>query len=122
MRLKAEIAGAQLPEELLEREFSQARNIGKVQLGESCLFFKKFSGATYLPYGRILRVWLRQEEVKARMCCATANFDQFYVVMDCADGRQRQGQVLDKDTGKAALDHIATRNLAVKIGYVKSAE
>ena len=51
MRLKAEIAGAQLPEELLEREFSQARNIGKVQLGESCLFFKKFSGATYLPYG-----------------------------------------------------------------------
>ena len=99
MRLKAEIAGAQLPEELLEREFSQARNIGKVQLGESCLFFKKFSGATYLPYGRILRAWLRQEEVKARMCCATANFDQFYVVMDCDDGQQRRGQVIDKSTG-----------------------
>jgi len=122
MRLKAEIAGAQLPEELLEREFSQARNIGKVQLGESCLFFKKFSGATYLPYGRILRAWLRQEEVKARMCCATANFDQFYVVMDCDDGQQRRGQVIDKSTGQSCLDHIAARNPAAKIAYAKPEE
>lgn len=122
MRLKAEIAGAQLPEELLEREFSQARNIGKVQLGESCLFFKKFSGATYLPYGRILRVWLRQEEVKARMCCATANFDQFYLVLACADGQERQGQVEGKADGQRCLDHIAAKNPEVKIGYVKPRE
>ena len=119
MRLKAEIAGAQLPEELLEREFSQARNIGKVQLGESCLFFKKFSGATYLPYGRILRAWLRQEEVKARMCCATANFDQFYVVMSCGGGHEVRWQVEDKAAGQRVLDHISAQNPAVEIGYRK---
>ena len=122
MKFKPEISGAVLPAEALEQDFAQARNAGKLHLGEHCLYLRKFSGATYLPYSQIVRAWLRQEEVKARMCWATANFDQFYVVMDCADGRQRQGQVLDKDTGKAALDHIATRNLAVKIGYVKSAE
>ena len=122
MKFKPELTGAVLPTEVLEQDYAQARSMGKVYLGEVCLYLRKFSGISYLPYSQITRAWLRQEEVKARMCCATANFDQFYVVMDCADGRQRQGQVLDKDTGKAALDHIATRNLAVKIGYVKSAE
>lgn len=119
MKFKPEIPDAVLPEEVLGRDFSCARNIGKLQLGEDCLYFRKFSGATYLPYGQILRAWLRQEEVKARMCCATANFDQFYVVMDCTDGRQRRGQAVDKAAGKAALAHIAVKNPEVKIGYVK---
>lgn len=122
MKFKPEIPDAVLPEEVLSRDFSCARNIGKLQLGEDCLYFRKFSGATYLPYGQILRAWLRQEEVKARMCCATANFDQFYVVMDCTDGRQRRGQAVDKAAGKAALDHIAAKNSEVKIGYVKPAQ
>lgn len=122
MKFKPEIAAAVLPDETLEQDYAQARNMGKVHLGEECLFFRKFSGATYLPYGQISRAWLRQEEVKARMCCATANFDQFYLVMDCADGQERRGQVIDKDTGKAALDQISTKNPEVKIGYIKPEE
>ncbi len=93
-----------------------------MRLGELCLFFRKLTGAAYLPYGQILRAWLRQEEVKARLCCGTANFDQFYVVMACADGGERRGQVINKDTGKRCLDHIAARNRSVRIGYVKPQE
>ena len=122
MKFKPEISGEVLPAETLEQDFAQARNMGKVHLGENCLFFRKFSGTSYLPYVQIVRAWLRQEEVKARMCCATANFDQFFLVMACADGQERRGQVIDKDTGKAALDYIAAKNPDVKIGYVKPAE
>ena len=122
MKFKPELPGTALPAEELERDYSQAQNLDGVQLGERCLFFRKFSGVSYLPYGQILRAWLRQEEVKARMCCATANFDQFFLVMACADGQERRGQVIDKDTGKAALDYIAAKNPDVKIGYVKPAE
>ncbi|NBI08436.1 hypothetical protein D1641_00170 [Colidextribacter sp. OB.20] len=122
MKFKPEIPDAVLLAEALEQDFAQAQNMGKVQLGEECLFLKKFSGAAYLPYSRITRAWLRQEEVKARLCCGTANFDQFYLVMACADGQERRGQVEDKASGQRCLDHIAVRNPEVKIGYVKPAE
>lgn len=119
MKFKPEIPDAVLPAEALEQDFSQAQNLGKARLGEQCLFLKKFSGVSYLPYGQIVRAWLRQEEVNARMCCGTANFDQFYVVMACADGQERRGQVENKADGQRCLDHIAARNPDVKIGYVK---
>lgn len=119
MKFKPEIPGAELPADALSRDYAQAKSAGKLQLGESCLFFRKFSGVSYLPYSRIIRAWLRQEEVKARMCCATANFDQFYVVLACADSQERRGQVLDKPTGQQCLNHIAARNPKAAIGYVK---
>lgn len=122
MKFKPEIPGAVLPTEALAQDYAQARNMGKVHLGEQCLYLRKFSGVSCLPYSQITRAWLRQEEVKARMCCATANFDQFYLVMACADGQERRGQVLDKPTGQHCLDHIAAQNPDVKIGYVKPTE
>ena len=119
MRFKPEIPSAVAPFGDLEQEYTQAQDLGKLRLGESLLFFRKFSGVSFLPYGQITRVWLRQEEVRARMCCATANFDQFYLVMACTDGQERRGQVLDKPTGQQCLDHIAAQNPSVKIGYIK---
>ena len=76
MKFKPEIPGAVLPTQALAQDYAQARNMGKVHLGEQCLYLRKFSGVSCLPYSQITRAWLRQEEVKARMCCATANFDQ----------------------------------------------
>ena len=122
MKFKPEIPGAAPSPEALEQDFSQARSVGKVRLGEDCLFIRKFSGTTYLPYSRIVRAWLRQEEVRARMCCATANFDQFFLVMACSDGEERRVQVEDKAAGQVCLDHIAAKNPEVKIGYYKPAQ
>ena len=122
MKFKPEIPDSPLSAQLLEQDYAQAQNMGRVHLGEQCLYLRKFSGTSYLPYGRIVRAWLRQEEVKARMCCATANFDQFFLVMACADGQERRGQVIDKGTGQRCLDHIAAKNPDVKLGYVKPAE
>ena len=119
MRFKPEIPSAVAPFGDLEQEYTQAQDLGKLRLGESLLFFRKFSGVSFLPYGQITRAWLRQEEVKARMCCATANFDQFFLVAACADGQERRGQVIDKASGQACLDHISAKNPSVKIGYVK---
>ena len=119
MKFKPEISGTILSPGVLEQDYAQAQNMGRVHLRGSCLFFRKFSGASYLPYSHILRAWLRQEEVKARMCCATANFDQFFLVAACADGQERRGQVIDKASGQACLDHISAKNPSVKIGYVK---
>ena len=119
MKFKPEVPEAQADPQALEQDYIQSRDLGKVRLGERWLFLRKFSGASYLPYDQIVRAWLRQEEVKAKMCCGTANFDQFYLVLSCADGRERRGQVLDKKTGQLCLDHIQARNPAAEIGYVR---
>ena len=122
MKWKAEISGDGMSPEELERDYAQARNMGKLQLGERCLYFRKFSGVSYLTYDQISRAWLRQEEVKARMCCGTANFDQFYLVVSYGGGRERRGHVAGKAEGQRCLDHIAAKNPDVKLGYVKPAE
>lgn len=120
--MRSEIPGTALSEGDVSQDFARARRIGRISLGERCLFFQKLLGTSYLPYSQILRAWLRQEEVKARMCCGAANFDQFYLVMDCTDGRERRWHIPDKAEGQTCLDHIAARNPEVKLGYVKPQE
>ena len=121
MKFKPEFPDAVLPAETLERDYAQARSFGKLRLGERCVYFRKFSGTTYLPYSRIDRAWLRQEEVKARLCCGTANFDQFYVVMVCAGGQECRGHMEDKSTGQACLNYIAAQEPSIGIGYTSKA-
>lgn len=122
MKFKPELLEVRPDPEALRRDYAQSRNLGEVRLGKRWLFFRKFLGAAYLPYDRVVRAWLRQEEVKARLCCGTANFDQFYLVLECAGGQRRRGQVIDKKAGQACLEHIQDQNPAVKIGYVKPRE
>ena len=105
MRIKLE-APAGVSEEALAAEFRAARDLGKVRIGESGVFFTRLSGTAFLPWEAVERVWLRQEEVNARLCCGTANFDQFYLMVLGTDGRERKGQVLSKELGREALDRI----------------
>ena len=119
MKFKPEIPDTAPPAEVLEQDYAQAPALDKVRLGEQCIFLRKFSGVDCLAYCQILRAWLRQEEVKAKLCCGTANFDQFFLVMACADGRERRWHIPDKAEGQQCLDHITAKNPDVKIGYVK---
>lgn len=110
-----------LSEQELEADLQQARNMGKVRLGEQVLFFSRFAGGTYMPYSEIRHAYLRQEEVNAKLCCGRANFDQFYLMLLGSDGKLRKHQVADMARGKLALEHIAQRNPDCLIGYQKPA-
>lgn len=110
-----------LSEQELEADLQQARNVGKVRLGEQVLFFSRFAGGTYMPYSELRHAYLRQEEVTAKMCCGRANFDQFYLMLLGSDGKLRKHQVADMARGKLALEIIAQRNPNCLIGYQKPA-
>ena len=99
-----------LSREQLRADFDQARSLGQVRLGEHCVYFQKFSGTYALPSGRIFRAWVRQEEVRANLCCGRANFDQFYLMVQEEGGAVCRGQVLSKETGRACLDRIRAEN------------
>lgn len=116
MKFKPVCAGCALSAAELEGDWAQARDIGKVRLGEHCLFFARFAGAACLPYRQVARVWLRQEEVNANMCCGRVSLDQFYLMVQTTDGQTLRGQVLDKDCGKAALAHTAARSPEAQVG------
>ena len=118
MKFKPEFSQEILSDGTLEADYAQAQEVGRVRLGARCLYLRKLSGAAYVPCGQIIRAWLRQEEVKAKLCCATANFDQFFLVMACADGRARRWHIPGKAEGQQCLDHITAKNPDVKIGYV----
>ena len=119
MKFKPALPDAALLPEALEQDYAQARVLDKLRLGAQCIYLRKLSGTVYLPCSRIVRAWLRQEEVKAKMCCGTANFDQFYLVMACGDGREHRWHIPDKAAGQTCLDHITAQNPEVKTGYVK---
>ena len=108
-------------DEQLENDLNNARNVGKVRLGELVLFFSRFAGSTFMPYSEVQHAYLRQEEVTAKMCCSRANFDQFYLMLKGSDGKLRKHQVKDKAAGQSALDYIAGKNPNCIIGYRKPA-
>ncbi|MDY3905865.1 MAG: DUF6709 family protein [Lawsonibacter sp.] len=106
------------PQEL-KTDFQQARDLGKVRLGQSGCYFTRFAGTVCLPWGQILQAWLRQEEVNANLCCGRANFDQFFLMVRDRSGTVHKGEVLSKELGKEALALISERDPEVEIGYQK---
>ncbi len=101
----------------LEHDLRRARDVGKVRLGELVLFFSRFAGSTFMPYSQVEQAYLRQEAVNAKLCCGVADFDQFYLMLLGSDGKLRKHQVLNKEVGKYALEHIAAKNPHCVIGY-----
>lgn len=116
MRFKAMSAGVLSPDELAA-DFAVAQNLGKVRLGQNCFYFTKFSGTSYLPLDQAERAWLRQEEVKAKLCCGVANFDQFFLMIQDRNGTLHKGEVRSGEAGKEALSLLSLRNPDIQIGY-----
>ena len=110
-----------LSQEALKQDFQQARDLGKVRLGQSGCYFTRFSGNLCLPYDHIARAWLRQEEVNDNLCCGRAKFDQFFLMVQDRDGTVNKGEVVSKELGKEGLTLISQYQPGAEIGYRKEA-
>lgn len=113
------LSPAVVPADKLTADFSAAPAVGKVRLGQEQLYFTKFSSTAYLPYSEIVRAYLRQEEVTAKMCCGRANFDRFFVMAEGQDGTLHKLEVATRQAGDQILAHISSRNPSVELGYRK---
>lgn len=108
MRFRS-LGQTQLDQLQLEESYALAQSGGRVKVGADCLFFPAFAAVEYLPYQDGRRIWLRQEEVTARLCCGRANFDQFFLMVEAADGRVHKGGLTDLTTGRQLLELLAQR-------------
>lgn len=106
-----------LSQEQLEQEYAQARDLERVRLGTCCLFYPRLSGVSYLPYCGLERLYLRQEEASATMCCGRVDLTATYLMAVGTDGKIRKTQLRDLQAGQEALAWVSQRAPKVKIGY-----
>lgn len=121
MKFKSELDGAPLQGEL-ERDYKQAVNLGRVRAGEEGLFYPKLGYVACLPYGQLKHLYLRKEEVIARLCCGTADVSPVFVMAVGSDGKTRKTQIRDTEMGKTLLRYVSQRAPGVEIGYHKKTQ
>ena len=116
MKFKPESA-AGLPQTDLELQYQKAVDLGKIRAGADCLFYPKFSYVGCLPYEDVAQVYLRKEQVIARLCCGTADLSPVFVMVVGKDGQVYKTEIRDQDSGKAFLEYVSMAAPHVKIGY-----
>ena len=105
---------------LLQEEYKQAREIGKLRLGSQCLFVRSGLKAYYIPYCDIRRYFRRVMQVPAKMCCGKGNFEIQSLVI-CGEG-DKELAVIELPGAKAAkiaMDCMAKLAPGAEVGSPK---
>ena len=92
---------------LLQEEYKQAREIGKLRLGQKHLYLRAGLKLYYMPYTDIRRYFRRVMQVPAKMCCGKGNFEIENLVI-CGDrGELAQIQIPGTKAAKIVMDCLA---------------
>ncbi len=97
-------------------DYSEAAVFDKVRVGRLGLYFKEGLKTRFVPYDYLERVFIRINEVNGKLCCGTATFAYFRLVLvhegkEFADVISENEKAMDE-----ALALIAKRAPAVAIG------
>ena len=76
----------------LDGEYRDAREIGKIKMGELHLFFKKGLKTYFIAYHDVHRLFRRIEAVPVRMCCGRGTLEIENLVV-CGEGDKELAQV-----------------------------
>ena len=97
-------------------EYTQAREIGPVRVGEEHLFFRDRRKVYYIPYTQLERCFRRVLLIPAKMCCGRGDLAVEHLVL-CAQGRElAQIRLPGERAGKMLLEEIARLAPGVLIG------
>ena len=89
--------------------------IGKLRLDGDALYFRSGLKNVTLPYGELERAFMRVREATGKMCCGTACFADYYLVLVSA-GRELAEMRMEKEDIEAVLSLIAERSPGTVIG------
>ena len=89
--------------------------IGKLRLDGEAVHFRSGLKNVTLPYGELERAFLRVREATGKMCCGTACFADYYLVLVSA-GRELADMRMEKEDVEAVLSLIAERSPGTVIG------
>ena len=97
----------ELSADVLAAGYQAGREIGKVRLGEQCLYFREKLKVYYIPYADMTRVFRRVMLIPATMCCGKGDFEVENIVICTAEGEKAQVQLPGERAGKIMLEELA---------------
>ena len=91
----------------LQEEYKQAREIGKLRLGQQHLYIRSGLKSYYLPYADLRRYFRRVMRVPAKMCCGKGDFEIENLVL-CGDtGELAQIQLPGAKAARIVMENLA---------------
>ena len=90
----------------LEVEYKNAKEIGIIRLGESCLFFRKRLKIYYISYKEITRCFRRVMTVPAKLCCGRGDFAIENLVIYVGDTEVAQIQLPGTKAAKILMEEL----------------
>ena len=102
MKLYA-LDGTPTQESLMLEEFSAAREIGALRIGERNLFFRVRLRQYYIPFGEIRRIFRRVFVVSSNVCCGKGELEVENLVVQGEDRELAQIQLPGSRAAREAV-------------------
>lgn len=91
---------------ILQTEYKNARQIGVLRIGESCLYVKRGFRVYYIPYNDISRCFRRVMLVPAKLCCGKGEIPVENLVICTKEGELAQVQLPGTKAAKALMEAL----------------
>lgn len=117
MKFKPEAGNFPLDQDSCKADYTQARELGRVRLGQRALYFSHLTWTGVLPLDQVERAYLRIEDVPVGMGCRRVPMGQHYLMAVLRNGETRKAAVNSRQEGDWVLEQIHTQAPDIKIGY-----
>lgn len=121
MKFRPEAGDFPLEQDSCKADYAQARELGRVRLGQRALYFSHLTWTGVLPLDQVERAYLRIEDVPVGMGCRRVPMGQHYLMAVLRNGETRKAAVNSRQEGDWALEQIQRQAPEIKIGYVPPA-
>lgn len=107
------MAGEETDQEMLRKEYKEARRFGEVRLGTSHLFYRYFIRIRYVSYSEITGAYLRQESGESGEFLLIEN----YLMMNMKSGSVHKLRMEREAYVREVLSEMEKNHATVKIGF-----
>ena len=89
MKFKPEAGDFPLDQDSCKADYTRARELGRVRLGQRALYFSHLTWTGVLPLDQVERAYLRIEDVPVGMGCRRVPMGQHYLMAVLRNGENR---------------------------------
>ena len=117
MKFRPEAGDFPLDQDSCKADYTQARELGRVRLGQRALYFSHLTWTGVLPLDQVERAYLRIEDIPVGMGCRRVPMGQHYLMAVLRNGETRKAAVNSRQEGDWVLEQIHVQAPDIKIGY-----
>ena len=117
MKFKPETGDFPLGQNSCKADYTQARELGRVRLGQRALYFSHLTWTGVLPLEQVERAYLRIEDIPVGMGCRRVPMGQHYLMVLLRSGDVCKGALNGRKEGDWVLEQMKLQAPEVKLGY-----